>query len=438
MILPEECANGFTVTYTYGSEAARYEVEQVLSVQTEAEKNAVVLAGAQYTAPEVNVLQNGAAASGEVTVNVLYGADGQDAYTEPFTVEEKHANGFKVQYLYNGILVYEITVEVVGVQTENADKAVAGWDYELPDCTLTVNGEQVSDGVQAYIQADGQESEYAGAFAVSGAYENGFTVVYRYKGVTVHSYAVTVEAIAVTDEAQENLEKETETYTVHAITATLGETAIPAEEVNTFIVIGDAQPVAVEGEITLTQAHKSGFKIVYRWKEHDIFTLSVAFSGLPAVTPVEGNRTAIVGGTYTLSELTVTVDGETVAQSEIKKYIVVGEEPADYETADEAEATFAVTDEHAEGFKVVYRYNGETLYEMEVAVTKYTVTFDGSTENLTATKGYDFVLPVPTVKNGETVVTEGVVQTLVSGEARIPVTGGGYRNTRFVRSNRNG
>ncbi len=425
MILPEECANGFTVTYTYGREIASYEVAQVLSVQTEAEKNAVVQAGAQYTAPEVNVLQNGAAASGEVTVNVLYGADGQDAYTEPFTVEEKHANGFQVQYLYNGILVYEITVEVVGVQTENADKAVAGWDYELPAFTLTANGEQVSDGVQAYIQADGQESEYAGAFAVNGAYENGFTVVYRYKGVTVHSYAVTVEAIAVTDEAQENLEKETETYTVHAITATLGETAIPADEVSTFIVIGDAQPVAVEGEITLTQAHKSGFKIVYRWKEHDIFTISVSFSGLPAVTPVEGNRTAIVGGTYTLSELTVTVDGETVAQSEIKKYIVVGEEPADYETADEAEAMFAVTDEHAEGFKVVYRYNGETVYTMEVAVTKYTVTFAGSTENLTATKGYDFVLPVPTVKNGDTVVTEGVVQTLVSGETRVPVTGGG-------------
>lgn len=425
MILPEECANGFTVTYTYGSEAARYEVELVLSVQTEAEKNAVVLAGAQYTAPEVNVLQNGAAASGEVAVKVLYGQDRQADYTAPFTVGEEYKNGFTVQYLYNGILVYEITVEVVGVQTENADKAVAGWDYELPAFTLTANGEQVSDGVQAYIQADGQESEYAGAFAVSGAYENGFTVVYRYKGVTVHSYAVTVEAIAVTDEAQENLEKETETYTVHAITATLGETAIPADEVSTFIVIGDEPPVAVEGEITLTQAHKSGFKIVYRWKEHDIFTISVSFSGLPAVTPVEGNRTAIVGGTYTLSELTVTVDGETVAQDEIKKYVVIGEEP-DYGTADETEATFAVTDEHAEGFKVVYRYNGETLYEMEVAVTKFTVTFAGSTENLTATKGYDFVLPVPTVKNGETVVTEGVVQTLVSGETRTPIENGAF------------
>lgn len=424
MILPEECANGFTVTYTYGREAARYEAEQVLSVQTEAEKNAVVLAGAQYTAPEVNVLQGGAAASGEVAVKVLYGQDGQADYTAPFTVGEEYENGFKVQYLYHGAVVFEITVEVVSVQTENAEQAVIGWDYELPDCTLTVNG-TAADGLEIYISADGKESEYKGAFAVSGAYEKGFTVLYRYKGVTVHSYEVTAEAIAVSDEAEERLAKDATVYTVHAITATLGETAIPAEEVSTFIVIGDAQPVAVEGEITITAAHKGGFKIVYRWKEHDIFTLSVAFSGLPAVTPVEGNRTAIVGGTYTLSELTVTVDGETIAQSEIKKYIVVGEEPADYETADEAEATLNVTDEHAEGFKVVYRYNGETVYTMEVAVTKYTVTFAGSTENLTATKGYDFVLPVPTVKNGDTVVTEGVVQTLVSGETHVPVTGGG-------------
>lgn len=425
MILPEECANGFTVTYTYGREAARYEAEQVLSVQTAAEKNAVVLAGAQYTAPEVNVLQGGAAASGEVAVKVLYGQDGQADCTAPFTVSKEYENGFKVQYLYHGAVVFEIAVEVVSVQTENAEQAVIGWDYELPDCTLTVNG-TAADGLEIYISADGKESEYKGAFAVGGAYEKGFTVLYRYKGVTVHSYEVTAEAIAVSDEAEESLAKDATVYTVHAITATLGETAIPAEEVSTFIVIGDGQPVAVEGEITITAAHKGGFKIVYRWKEHDIFTLSVAFSGLPAVTPVEGNRMAIVGGTYTLSELTVTVDGETVAQSEIKKYIVVGEEPADYETADEAEATLNVTDEHAEGFKVVYRYNGETVYTMEVAVTKYTVTFAGSTENLTATKGYDFVLPVPTVKNGDTVVTEGVVQTLVSGETRTPIENGAF------------
>jgi len=425
MILPEECANGFTVTYTYGREAARYEAEQVLSVQTAAEKNAVVLAGAQYTAPEVNVLQGGAAASGEVAVKVLYGQDGQADCTAPFTVSKEYENGFKVQYLYHGAVVFEIAVEVVSVQTENAEQAVIGWDYELPDCTLTVNG-TAADGLEIYISADGKESEYKGAFAVGGAYEKGFTVLYRYKGVTVHSYEVTAEAIAVSDEAEESLAKDATVYTVHAITATLGETAIPAEEVSTFIVIGDGQPVAVEGEITITAAHKGGFKIVYRWKEHDIFTLSVAFSGLPAVTPVEGNRMAIVGGTYTLSELTVTVDGETVAQSEIKKYIVVGEEPADYETADGAEATLNVTDEHAEGFKVVYRYNGETVYTMEVAVTKYTVTFAGSTENLTATKGYDFVLPVPTVKNGDTVVTEGVVQTLVSGETRTPIENGAF------------
>lgn len=423
MILPEECANGFTVTYAYGIEIARYEVAQVLSVQTEAKKNAVAVVGTQYTAPALSVLQDGAAASDEVTVKVTYGQDGQDVYSAPFTIEEKHANGFKVQYFYHDTLVYEIDVEAVSAQTENADKAVAGWDYELPAFTLTANGE-TAEGVEISIAVGEEESEYTGAFTVGEAYQNGFTVLYRYKGVTVYTYAVTVEAISVTDEAEESLEKDTTVYTVHAIAATLGETAIPADEVSTFIVIGDAQPVAAEGDITMTAAHKGGFKIVYRWKEHDIFVLSVTFSGLPAVTPVEGNRTAIVGGTYTVSELNVTIDGETLAQDEIKKYIVIGEEPADYETADEAQATFTVTDDHVEGFKVVYRYNGETVYTMEVAVTKYTATFDGSTENLTATKGYDFKLPVLTVKNGDTVVTDGVEVTLVSGETRIPVAGG--------------
>ena len=176
-------------------------------------------------------------------------------------------------------------------------------------------------------------------------------------------------------------------------------------------------PAAALGELTLA-AQTEIFAPAYpqiSW--HTTFVLEKLYIDgtelLPLTVTLEpADRTATVdyGGTYTLPAVTAKYGKEDVTSSVTKYIWINGNEEPDY-TTPFTEASLTADIGYIKGFKVIYRYDGETIAAVAVTVNAEItdIAYSGAIENLTAAVGTEFIYPtITSFKMGGTTLSEGI------------------------------
>ncbi len=139
------------------------------------------------------------------------------------------------------------------------------------------------------------------------------------------------------------------------------------------------------------------------------------------LNPEADTDTVGYGETYSLPTISA-LYGTTDVTEQVTKYIwIVGNDEPDYQTPF-TETSIIAGNDYIKGFKVVYRYNGETIATVSVTVNAdiTNVVYSSETENLTATVGTGFAYPtITSFKMGETTITSGVTIMLCYNKANI-------------------
>ena len=446
--LNEDYLKGFKIVYRYEGKTVK-----VISVTVNAEitdiqwsgetENLTATVGADFTPPTISSVSiGGTPFTDGITAKVVYEGVRGEGEMVSGTFKPLLKRNFVLEYYYGAILLTQLDVTVSGgVQGNLVGQEGFETQAELVRYTAQqVYGDTVSASfllmfndvyVVDFILREAGNTSWPEALRIRLA-QNEIRVCYEISGKSFLQCNGSAKYLAGNPETEPSRQtityRATDVYESGEFKGILVEIWLNGQKVvfNSCGMDGmtDAEiasgiiPVRILNELSAT-AQEAIFSPAYpqiSWHtSFQIEKLYIDGTELQPITvtmePADKEVTVGYGASYTLPAVTVKY-GEEDVTSQLTKYIWInGEAEPDY-TAPFTGNSITASDDYVAGFKVVYRYDGETVATVSVTVNAEIseVVFSGETEGLSATIGTEFAYPtVTSFKIGATTITEGVI-----------------------------